>query len=300
MIIVVVVPFLNEERGLGTVLDSLAGQSRRPDRVVLVDDGSTDSSHAIAARFAAGRDEVSVLTRPVRPAARDRLATAGELLAFQWAVEGLGDTWDVVGKLDADIQLTPRVIEVIERALEADPRLGIVGTPLAEPSSSGLLRRLPSRPEHVHGATSFYRRECLIEIMPLPAMAGWDMVDTPRARMAGWRTATVEVPDGDPVHLRPMGTQDGLLRAFRRWGRGAYTVGEHPLHVGLMSIRRMLEPPLFLGGLNYLAGWAHAAMARAPRAEPELRAYVRADQRRRMRARLRRMGSAAQKPRGRP
>jgi hypothetical protein len=298
MIIVVVVPFLNEERGLPTLLGSLAGQTRPADRVVLVDDGSTDSSHAIAARFAAGRPEVSVLTRPVRPVVRDRLATAGELLAFQWAVEGLGDAWDVVAKVDADVQLTARTLETIERELELDPRLGIAGPPLSERNAGGVLRRMPSRPEHVHGGSCFYRRECLMQIMPLPAIPGWDMVDTPRARMAGWRTATVEVPDGDPVHLRPMGTRDGLLRAFRRWGRGAYTVGEHPLHVALMSIRRMLEPPLLLGGLNYLVGWAHAAVSRAPRAEPDLRAYVRADQLRRMRARLRWTGSAAQQPRG--
>jgi poly-beta-1,6-N-acetyl-D-glucosamine synthase len=298
MIVAVVVPFLDEERELGRLLESLARQTRRPDRVVLVDDGSTDGSRAVAERFADGRPEVTVLARPPRPPQRDRLAAGGELLAFESAVAGLDEPWDVVGKLDADIRLTPRTIETIERALREDPGLGIVGTPLAEQRPDGTLARMPSRPEHVHGATSFYRRACFEQIMPLPAIAGWDMIDTPRARMAGWRTATVEIPDGDPLHLRPMGSRDGLLRAFRRWGRGAYTVGEHPLHVALLTVRRLREPPVVLGALNYLAGWAHAALTRAPRAEPELRDYVRADQLRRVRARLPRARSAAHEPRG--
>jgi glycosyltransferase involved in cell wall biosynthesis len=35
----VVVPFLDEERHLGVLLSSLEGQRRRPDRLLLVDDG---------------------------------------------------------------------------------------------------------------------------------------------------------------------------------------------------------------------------------------------------------------------
>ena len=287
MIIVAIVPFLNEAQGLAQVLESLAHQTRPLDRLVLVDDGSTDASPGIARRFASRRQNVTVLTRAARPPARDRLAGAGELLAFEWAVDALHGAWDVVGKIDADVSLTPRTIETMERALAADTALGIVGPPLAERGRDGVARRLPSRPEHVHGATCFYRRRCLEQIGPLPAIPGWDMIDTPRARMNGWRTASVEVPDGDPLHLRPMGSQDGLLRAFRRWGRGAYTVGEHPLHVALLTIRRMRDRPVIIGGLNYLVGWSCAAVRRAPRAEPELRAYVRADQLHRIRARLR-------------
>lgn len=298
MIIVTVVPFLDEERHLGQLLESLAQQTRPADLIVLVDDGSTDASRDIAERFSNGRPDVIVLARAGRAAQSDRLAAGGELLAFEWAVAGLHEHWDVVGKLDADIRLTPRTIETIERALLDDPQLGIAGTPLAERGGDGKLRRMHSRPEHVHGATSFYRRACFQQVMPLPAIAGWDMIDTPRARMAGWHTATIEIPDGDPVHLRPMGARDGLLRAFRRWGRGAYTVGEHPLHVALLTLRRVREPPAVLGALNYLCGWLQAAVTRVPRAEPELRAYVRADQLRRIRARLGRGVSAVQNSRG--
>jgi hypothetical protein len=112
------------------------------------------------------------------------------------------------------------------------------------------------------------------------------MFDELRARMRGWRTASFAVPGGDPLHQRPMGVQDGLLRAHRRWGAGAYAYGEHPLHVALLALRDMRTTPPVLGSLNYVAGWATAALRRRPRAEPELRAYVRRNQLHRIRRRL--------------
>jgi hypothetical protein len=41
-----------------------------------------------------------------------------------------------------------------------------------------------------------------------------------------------------------------------------------------------------VGALNYVVGWGMAAAARAPRAEPEVRAYIRDDQLRRLRRRV--------------
>lgn len=287
MIIMAVVPFLDEESHLAQLLESLDAQTRPLDRLLLLDDGSTDGSRAIADGFAGRHSDVQVLTRPARAAERDRLGTAQELLAFQWAVQHLAQPWDVIGKVDADVELTPRTIEALERALVDDPGLGVVGTPLSEHDCHGVLRRMPSRPEHVHGATSFFRRQCYEDIAPLPAIVGWDVLDTARARLRGWRTASIEIPDGDPVHLRPMGAQDGLLRGYRRWGVSAYAVGEHPLHVVLLGLRRMGDRPRLLGSINYLVGWALAGISGAPRAEPELRAHVREDQLRRLRKRVR-------------
>ena len=116
------------------------------------------------------------------------------------------------------------------------------------------------------------------------------MIDANRARLRGWRTESVPIPGGDPLHLRPMGAQDGLLRSFRRWGMAAYALGEHPLHVFLHGVQRMGERPFVIGGLNYLVGWSLGTLRRLPRAEPELRAFVRRQQLRRIGERLRRLG----------
>jgi hypothetical protein len=82
-----------------------------------------------------------------------------------------------------------------------------------------------------------------------------------------------------------MGRHDGLLRGYRRWGRCAWGLGEHPLHLLAVAAQRLGDTPPVLGSLNYVAGWAQAGIRRAPRAEPEVRAYVRRDELPRLRLR---------------
>jgi glycosyltransferase involved in cell wall biosynthesis len=282
VILAVCVPFLNEREHLPDFLASLAAQTRLPDRLVLVDDGSTDGSHEVAAEFTDAHDWARLLRRPEHGAERDRLATAKELEAFQWAVDQLDAEWDVVGKLDADLRLTPRTLETILGELERDERLGLAGSYLQENGA-----RIKIGRGHVHGATKFFRRRCWEDIAPVPAILGWDTIDEFTARMRGWRTQSFAMPDGDPEHLRPRGTYDGLLRGYRRWGECSYALGESPLHVALYTLRQMAtEPPRVAGGASYAAGYARAALRRAPRAEPDVRASVRREQKQRIKARI--------------
>ena len=283
----VVVPFLDEERFLPELLTSIATQTRRPDCLVLVDDGSSDASPALAAEFAREHGYARAERRSIRDSSQDRLEGAHELRAFEWALSALDQPWDVVAKLDADLRLAPGTFASMLKRFEADPRLGIAGPRLLSVDAQGRDVSHRTRPEHVEGAARFYRRACLEEIGPIPPILGWDTIDEVRARMRGWRTAGGG-PDEEPVlHLRPMGAHDGALRAFRRWGTCAYAYGDHPAHVLLIAIRRTSERPVLLGGAAYFAGWLLAALRRAPRAEPELRAYVRRDQLRRIGRRLR-------------
>ena len=282
MKLVVVVPFLNEEEHLPKMLASIGRQERLPDRLVLVDDGSTDGSPGIAAEFAADHPYATLLRRPVRPAERDRMAKAAELDAFQWGLAKVSEPWDVVAKLDADLEATPDLFAELERRFESDPELGMAGAYLSVVNPAGV-RRHRCPPDHVEGATSFYRRECFDQISPLPPILGWDTIDEVRARMHGWRTQSFPMPSGDPVLLRRTGSHDGILRGFRRTGLAAYAYGAHPLHVLGAAVVRTRERPLVLGGVNYLAGWAGAALTRRPRAERDVRQRVRQENLARMR-----------------
>jgi glycosyltransferase involved in cell wall biosynthesis len=284
----VVVPFLNEEEHIGRMLVALEGQKRLPDRLVLVDDGSTDGSPEIAAAFAERHPYATLLRRPVRPAERDRMAQAAELEAFHWALDQVDEPWDIVAKLDADLEATPDLFAEIERRFQADPGLGMAGAYLTVVGHDGVKRhRCP--PDHVEGATGFYRRECFEQISPLPSMLGWDTIDEVRARLHGWRTRSFEIPSGDPLLMRRTGSHDGILRGFRRTGLAAYAYGAHPLHVLAAALVRMTrERPLVLGGANYLIGWAGAVVARRPRAERAVRRRVRQENLARLRATIER------------
>jgi glycosyltransferase involved in cell wall biosynthesis len=278
----VVVSFLDEERYLPELLASLDAQRRPPDELLLVDDGSSDHSAELAEEYAATRPHVRALRRPPRARERDRLATAAELKAFAWGLERLAGPWDVVAKLDADLRLRPEHFAEIERAFEADPRLGVAGAYLATPGPSGAVAREPHPPDHVRGPNKFYRRACFEQIAPLPPFLGWDTIDELRARMHGWRTASVALPGGDSVHLRPTSTLDGVLRGQRRWGECAWGSGASPAYVAGVSVARMARAPYVLGGVSRAIGFGLAAARRRPRIERDVRAFRRREDRRRV------------------
>jgi poly-beta-1,6-N-acetyl-D-glucosamine synthase len=278
MILAVAVVFLDEERFLPRLLDSIASQTRSPDQLLLVDDGSRDASPAIARRFAAEHPYARVLLRERRERQADRLAAAAELLAFQWAVEQLDEPYDVIAKMDGDLELTRSSFESIIAALERDPGLGIAGLQLCVPGEDGQPQRERSAVWHVRGATKFYRRACWQQISPLPTMLGWDTIDEARARIRGWRVEVVDSADGAVLHLRPTGSYDGGVRGFRRRGVAAWAYGAHPLAVLVSAAVRLLDPPKGKGSVAYLEGWLRAASRRDPRAEPEVLRFVRREQ----------------------
>lgn len=104
----VVIPCLNGAGFLAETLASLLAQSRPPDEVVVVDDGSTDGSPEIAARF-----PVRAMTNPRRgaPAARNTGLehSTGESVMF----------------LDADDVLERPALEELSAALAREPVAGL-------------------------------------------------------------------------------------------------------------------------------------------------------------------------------
>jgi hypothetical protein len=110
-------------------------------------------------------------------------------------------------------------------------------------------------------------------------------VDELRARAAGWRTASFTPSAGDSIHLRPVGSFDGSLRAYRRWGLCAWAYGAPALTVVLGAIRRSVRAP-HTGGAHYLWGWLSGALRRHPRADRATLAFARVEERARIRSTL--------------
>jgi biofilm PGA synthesis N-glycosyltransferase PgaC len=284
--LLVIVPFRDEAEHLPVLLASVEAQRRPPDELLLVDDRSTDGSAECAARFAAAHRYARFERRPARGPQRNRLADAQELRAFLWGLERAGTEWNVAAKVDADVCLSVSLFDEMERRFLREPRLGMTGAYLSQVGPDGVLRRQRCPADHVEGPTRFYRRACLEQISPIPAILGWDTIDETRARMRGWRTRAIELPTGDPVHLRRMGSREGVLRGYRRAGRAAYAYGSDPVYLLAAAAVRLRDRPVVACGAAYLAGFCAAAVTRAPRAEPAAQAYQRRAQRARLAARL--------------
>ena len=281
--------FQDEEQFLPRFLASLDAQTRQPDHVYLVDDGSRDRSTDIAQAYAAATEAATFVRRPARPQEADRLAEAGEFKAFTAVVDELESRWEIIAKMDADLELSPRTIETIERTFVDDSTVGIAGAILDEIDASGTRASVLGGHDHVRGATKFYRRQCWVDISPIPPLLGWDTLDEIVARKHGWGTGSLVIPGGQPIHLRPVGTHGAILRSFRRWGECSYGYGAHPLQVAYYGLKlSVTRRPRIIGGLNYFVGWARCYIRRAPRANAELRKAVRREQLGKARSRLHR------------
>jgi poly-beta-1,6-N-acetyl-D-glucosamine synthase len=277
-VLLVVVPFLNEAAYLPGLLASVAQQTLRPDRLLLVDDGSHDGSAEVCEAFCLEHPEARLLRRPPRPPELDRLATASELRAFTWALEQASDDWTMAVKLDADLVLPPRHFELVVDAMRRDPGIGIAGAFLSMEVAPGRIVREGHPDTHVRGPNKFYRRACWEAVAPIPPILGWDTIDEATARMHGWATRSIALPGGDPLHRRPTGTHDGALRGFMRWGHCAYAAGSPPSLIAAGAVRRMSRRPRVLGGMAYAVGWGRAAARRVPRASPAVRRHYRAEE----------------------
>lgn len=94
----VIIPVLNEERHVGALLSDIAAQTRKPDEVLVVDAGSTDSTVPVVQRYPFAR-----LLEGAPPAACGR------------NVGGRSASGDVLIFLDADVRL---LRDFFERFLE--------------------------------------------------------------------------------------------------------------------------------------------------------------------------------------
>ncbi|HTL16553.1 MAG TPA: glycosyltransferase family A protein [Patescibacteria group bacterium] len=258
----VVSPVRNEAEYLQSTIDSMVGQTVRPSRWVIVDDGSTDNTREIALAAARTEPWITVVKRSDRGF---RQAGGGVMDAFYAgfdAVESLA--WKVLVKLDGDLSFSKDYFEQCLKRFESDPKLGIAGGTICNEVNGGLEAESKIDPVfHVRGATKIYRRECWDGIGGLIRAPGWDTVDEVKANMLGWRTCTF--PDLQLVHHRPAGQAYGRWSNLIKNGRANYIAGYHPLFMLVKCARRLFEKPYLLEGCGLWIGFAGCYLSRVPR-----------------------------------
>jgi glycosyltransferase involved in cell wall biosynthesis len=205
----VVIPVFNGERFLAEALRSILAQTLPPDEIIVVDDGSTDGSAALAAQFA----RVLVLRQSNRGAgAALNLGTRharGDLLAFLDA----DDRW-LPGKLAAQVAIldADATVDMVfghvrqfryvegegETVLNSEPQVGIICCAM-------LIRR-----------AAFDRAGAFSEDPGLPEFIEWYA----RARAVGLRAVILpEVVYERRIHAHNSGggrSQEALRRSYLR------------------------------------------------------------------------------------
>ena len=130
--VAVLIPLYNHERYIGAAMDSLRAQTRPPDRIIVLDDGSTDGSLGAMMAYAAARPaadgpaqaagiepRIEVLFQP----------NAGAHAALNRLVSLVEDC-EYLAILNSDDRYHPRRLERCLEHLDAHPEVGLLCTRL--------------------------------------------------------------------------------------------------------------------------------------------------------------------------
>lgn len=288
----VVTPVRDEAEHLARTARSLIAQLHQPRAWVIVDDGSTDQTPAIASRFAEAHDWITVL----HTGDGGERARGGKIVrAFNEGLGSLHGIPDFVVKLDADLFLPAHYFLWVAQTFARSPRAGIVG------GSTRIFDGERWRPDatsshNLSGVAKAYRRECFQAIGGLRESMGWDGIDEYAARARGWQVHVLS--ELEILHYKPRGSKQRWLRARWEEGAGAQYMGYRADFMLVRVLYRMLrEPPPILGGLVSAAGFLHAHVTHAPRVQDDAATtLLRSEQRSRLANIIRLRGGRVQGP----
>jgi poly-beta-1,6-N-acetyl-D-glucosamine synthase len=257
----------NDARFCDALCDGVMSQTRRPDRWVIVDDGSTDATFEVLRRRTSDADWITLLRRErVDERIPDRLAVAAVPRSLNWALAGIDwRQYTHIGKLDADVQLSSGFLERLLGDFARDPLLGMTGALLTE-RHGGRWRDVAQPPTHAPPPARLYSRACFADSGGFRERLGWDTIDEVYARMRGY--ATRVNADVRVRHLRVQGVADGRLRGRARHGTCAWIAHYPASFVLLRSLKVAVRfAPWGIAGLAFLWGYFGAALRRVPRVE---------------------------------
>ena len=269
-----ITPCRDEAKYARRTLDSVTQQSVPPAVWVIVDDGSKDETPKILAEYAAKFPYIRIITRGDRG---DRKLGGGVIDAFYSGYETINPAeFDYVCKLDLDLDLPSRYFETLMERMEANPRIGTAsGKPYFVQQGKKISEMCGD--ENSVGMVKFYRTACFEQIGGFVRELMWDGIDCHRCRMAGWIAVSWDDAAIRFEHLRPMGTSHKNWWTGRvRHGVGQWFMGTGPSYMLASALFRMTRPPVVMGGLAMLWGYARSAKEHKPRyGDAEFRRFLR-------------------------
>jgi glycosyltransferase involved in cell wall biosynthesis len=278
-----ITPARNEEGNIERTISAVVGQTIRPVKWIIINDGSTDATPEIVERYAGAYDWIE---RVDMPAHRDRsFAAKAHCLNAAWRRIGTFD-YAVIGNVDADVTFEEDYLEFLLRRFAENPKLGVAGTPFREAGGYNSASDSFEGANHVAGGCQLFRKACFEDVggyVPNKA-GGVDWIAVTTARMKGWQTQSF----GEKyfLHHRSLGTAErSRLGMLYSYGEKDYYLGGSPLWEICRVAYRLGKRPRVFGGLAVGLGFMAAAIRRTERpVSEELIRFHRAEQMKKLKA----------------
>jgi glycosyltransferase involved in cell wall biosynthesis len=187
MKIAIIIPAYNEEEFLPVTLNSLVNQSHAIDKILVVNDGSTDNTENVCKEFAQNYSNIDYVTN----VKKEKRASGSKIVrAFELGLKEIPlSDYDLIAKIDSDIGFPPEYFEKIIRKFENTPRLGLYGGICQILDGENWKDEKVANLDHVRGALKTYRVKAFNQMNGLQPIMGWDSIDEFLLRYYKWEVA---------------------------------------------------------------------------------------------------------------
>lgn len=248
----IIIPAYNEEQHLPGTLRSLLAQTLLPKKIIVVNDGSSDTTQDILDQFSTDHSCIkSVQTKS------DASHTPGAKIvaAFQYGMQHLDEKYDVICKFDADLIFPKNYLETLAQLFKSDARCGMAGGfCYIQKNEAWVLENLTNK-DHIRGALKAYRKECFQQIGGLKNTMGWDTIDELLVQYNGWKVLT----DTNLIvkHLKPTGKAYTKAAKFLQ-GEAFYKMRYGLILTSIASLKLAVRKKSFLYFIHCMQGYLKA------------------------------------------
>lgn len=181
----IVIPAHNEEQYIGTCIKSLLNQSLEPQKIVIVDDCSTDSTFKIIKEYHKVSEKIESLKLETSP---EHQPGAKVVNAFKAGLSIIDlSKFDVICKFDADLEFPADYLQMLNQIFINDSCIGLCGGICSVMKNNKWQIEHLTNADHVRGALKAYRVSAFKSISGLQSQMGWDTADEFKLRFRNWK-----------------------------------------------------------------------------------------------------------------
>ena len=214
----IVIPAHNEEFYIVRCIESFISQTVRPDKLIVVNDNSTDATAETVSRYVVDHPWIHLMHFKSGAAHQPGTKVVN---AFKYGYEQLAGKYDLVGKFDADIILPSDYLQNLLEEFKKNPRLGLCSGLLYIKKGDRWEYEAISDKTHVRGPIKLYSEQCLSAMNGIRPGLGWDTADEILAQFYGYETKTLS--ELKVKHLRPTGSTY-LTSTSQKQGQAHYNL----------------------------------------------------------------------------
>ena len=253
----IVIAVHNEEAFIKDCLSSLTTQTLLPEKIIVVNDNSTDKTPEIVEKIAKKFPALKLIQNQ---SYNQHMPGEKVVRAFNFGLQQLDTNYDVICKFDGDLIFPKNYLETLASHYVQNPKLGMLsGHCYIQKNNKWIYENIASK-VHIRGPLKSYRRACFKDIGGLQASIGWDTVDELIAVYYGWTFKTVAALK--VKHLKPTGAHYSPNARYLQ-GEALYKMRSGFAIAALSALKMALNKKKFIYFFNCMMGYFRAYKTKA-------------------------------------